>query len=111
MRYVRTILAISALLLILGCTFNRVELQNITFISLNQDELTIYEQFKQNDDDSILQGVDPITIAKFYVWSEYEADYDVSYRLYTQREGHVAWTQEEDQAIPVDDREYNKITQ
>lgn len=45
MRYVRTILAISALLLILGCTFNRVELQNITFISLNQDELTIYEQY------------------------------------------------------------------
>jgi len=36
MRYVRTILAISALLLILGCTFNRVELQNITFISLDQ---------------------------------------------------------------------------
>lgn len=102
MRYLAAIMVISAMLMTVGCV--SPESKSSTLFELSKDETRIYESLKQDSDVSLLHGVDPLTIAKLYVLSLYESSYDVTYELYTQREGYVAWTKEEDQQIPIEHR-------
>jgi len=89
-------------LLTTGCNDSK-QIPNLSF-ELEQDEKKIYEQLKDRFDESVLLNVDPISIAKLYIYSNYHNEYDVAYTLYTQREGHVAWSNEDNQMIPERDR-------
>jgi hypothetical protein len=72
--------------------------------SLTAEEKVIYERFQQDLDEKHLKGVDPISIAKLYIQSQLDKKYDVTYALYTDREGYVQWTREDDENIPESDR-------
>lgn len=102
MKYLVTLLL--SLLLILGLGCSHTDQQTSNPFNLNEDELKLYESLKLHTDESLLQHVEPLTVAKLYVFSEYDSNFDVSYALYTQREGHIMWTKEEDQQIPKEHR-------
>lgn len=67
-------------------------------------EQKVYERFKLNHDEKELTGLDPISIAKLYVYASYHQDFETAYALYTDREDHILWTKEEDEEIPLSDR-------
>ncbi|WP_128102121.1 RNA polymerase subunit sigma [Paenibacillus sp. DCT19] len=101
MKYVLVFISFCAMI-ITGC--NDATPQSSLSFELEQDEKRIYEQLKDGLDESVLLNVDPMSVAKMYVYSSYQGDYDVTYSLYTQREGYVAWSRVEDQQIPEKDR-------
>lgn len=67
-------------------------------------EQKVYDRFKLNQDGKELTGLDPISIAKLYAYASYHQDFETVYALYTDREGHVLWSKEEDEEIPLADR-------
>ncbi|WP_339254384.1 hypothetical protein NSQ43_07445 [Sporosarcina sp. FSL W8-0480] len=64
-------------------------------------EQKVYDRFKINRDEKELRGLDPISIAKMYVYASYHQDFETEYALYTDREGHIQWSKEEDEEIPL----------
>ncbi|NMO97700.1 RNA polymerase subunit sigma [Paenibacillus lemnae] len=90
------------MLVTIGCSKSD-ESADLTF-QLNETEQKAYDSLKQQLDDNALQNLDPMSVAKLYVTARYEAEHDIAYFLYTQREDHVAWTKTEDQQIPEKDR-------
>ncbi|WP_145408520.1 RNA polymerase subunit sigma [Paenibacillus xylanexedens] len=101
MKYVLVFISFCAII-IAGC-INATPQSSLSF-DLEHDEKRIYQQLKDELDESVLLNVDPISVAKMYVYSSYQGDNDVNYSLYTQREGYVAWSRSEDQQIPERDR-------
>ncbi|MFE1245724.1 hypothetical protein ACFW35_16445 [Fictibacillus sp. NPDC058756] len=72
--------------------------------TLTPEEEVIYQKFLQDLDEKHLKDVNPISIAKLYVQAQLDRRYDAKYALYTDREGFVQWTKEEDEKIPERDR-------
>lgn len=101
MKYVLVLISFCTMI-IAGCI--EATPQSSLSFDLEQDEQRIYEQLKDELDESVLLDVGPMSVAKMYVYSSYHGDYDVTYTLYTQREGYVAWSRLEDQQIPAKDR-------
>lgn len=99
----KSVIALFSLFLIVtvGCSSGN-ENNNLSF-NLNELEQSIYDQ-RYNFDESMLLNVDPISIAKLYAYAMFHGDYDFVYDLYTQREGYVSWSKEEDKLIPKEDR-------
>ncbi|MDN4608243.1 hypothetical protein [Sporosarcina highlanderae] len=64
-------------------------------------EQKVYDRFKLNRDEKELRGLDPISIAKLYVYASYHQDFETVYGLYTDREDHILWSKEEDEEIPL----------
>lgn len=100
---VMTCLAFIALFVMVACGQQPAETYSLSF-HLDKAEQYAYEGLKQKLDESLLKDLEPIGIAKIYVLASFEREDDVSYFLYTQREGMVAWTKEEDAEIPEKDR-------
>ncbi|MEI4771917.1 RNA polymerase subunit sigma [Psychrobacillus sp. FJAT-51614] len=76
---------------------------------LNQFELSakeeeVYRNFQKDLDLKHLSELEPISIAKLYVKAGIDKKYDVEYALYTDREGYIQWSKEEDEKIPVSHR-------
>ncbi|TLS37209.1 DL-endopeptidase inhibitor IseA family protein [Pseudalkalibacillus caeni] len=71
---------------------------------LTDVEMVAYKAFSNDLNEQHLKDLPPLSIAKLYVQAELEKRYDISYALYTDREGYVLRTKEEDQAIPESHR-------
>ncbi|MFD1356333.1 hypothetical protein ACFQ4X_00375 [Fictibacillus halophilus] len=72
--------------------------------TLTPEEEVIYQKFLQDLDEKHLKDIDPITIAKLYVQAKLDKRYDAAYALYTDREGYIQWTKDDDERIPESDR-------
>ncbi|KOS68901.1 hypothetical protein AEA09_10335 [Lysinibacillus contaminans] len=55
--------------------------------TLTAEEQSLYDEFKENYDLSLLVGVEPLTITKIFLQAEMELDYETYYALFTNREG------------------------
>ncbi|MFC7370604.1 hypothetical protein ACFQPF_02815 [Fictibacillus iocasae] len=71
--------------------------------TFNQKERRIYEQFQSSLDEQLLKGLDPITVAKFYVQACITGNSKMAYALYTDRQDYVMMSEEEYLNIPVAD--------
>ncbi|MCJ8013080.1 M56 family metallopeptidase [Paenibacillus sp. KQZ6P-2] len=71
---------------------------------LSAKEQEVYNNFQKDLNEQHLNGLEPISIAKLYVQAKLDNKYDVEYALYTDREGFVQWTKEDDEKIPDSDR-------
>jgi hypothetical protein len=72
--------------------------------TLTAEEEVIYEKFQQDLDEKHLKDLNPISIAKLYIQFQIDKKYDTAYELYTDKEGFVQWTKEDDKKIPESDR-------
>ena len=68
---------------------------------LTELEEQVYNNFKIDFDPKELVNLEPISIAKLYIYAGYSQDYGLQYALYTDREGHIQWSDEEDKNIPI----------
>ncbi|NEW04678.1 RNA polymerase subunit sigma [Paenibacillus sp. SYP-B3998] len=71
---------------------------------LSAKEQEVYNNFQKDLNEQKLNELEPMSIAKLYVQARLENKNDVVYALYTDKEGHVEWTKEEDEKIPNSDR-------
>jgi outer membrane murein-binding lipoprotein Lpp len=79
--------------------------KTISFMDMTDDELRIYDSFKEEYNDETLRAVEPFTIMKFYLHSVYLKDYETEYELYVEHEdSDMSWTKEEHFNIPERDR-------
>jgi len=76
----------------------------LTLFALSAKEEEVYSNFQKDLNLKHLSELEPISIAKLYVKAEFDKKYDVVYALYTDREGHVQWSKEEDEEIPESHR-------
>lgn len=76
----------------------------LSIFELSAKEEEVYSNFQEDLNLEHLSGLEPITIAKLYVKAGFDKKYDVQYALYTDREGYVQWSKEEDEKIPESDR-------
>lgn len=58
-------------------------------------EQLIFGQFKEAHDDSILEGLGPVSVCKMYLYAGLLRDYGTEYELYTREEGYVLTPKEE----------------
>ncbi|EDL65915.1 RNA polymerase sigma factor SigX [Bacillus sp. SG-1] len=63
--------------------------------TLTDEEQEIYEKFLLDFNEEHLRSLDPISIAKLYIYADAENNQEAVYELYTDKEGHVQWTKEE----------------
>ncbi|WP_377890641.1 RNA polymerase subunit sigma [Alkalihalobacillus sp. R86527] len=73
-------------------------------LTLNTAEKEAYENFAEDLNDEHLKGLEPLSIAKLHIYASLEKNYDVHYALYTDKEAYIAWSKEEDNAIPKSHR-------
>ena len=76
----------------------------LKLFELSTKEEEAYSNFQKDLNLKHLIGLEPISIAKLYVKAGFDKKYDVQYTLYTDREGYVQWSKEEDKKIPESDR-------
>ncbi|WP_230203610.1 RNA polymerase subunit sigma [Bacillus massiliigorillae] len=76
----------------------------LTPFELSAKEEEVYSQFQKDLSLKHLSEFEPISIAKLYVKARLDKTYDVVYALYTDREGYVQWSKEEDEKIPESHR-------
>jgi hypothetical protein len=62
---------------------------------LTDTEQAIYEKFVLDFNEEHLRNLEPLSIAKLYVYAELENNQEALYALYTDKEGYVQWTKEE----------------
>jgi hypothetical protein len=72
--------------------------------ALTDEEQVVYNKFLQDLDENHLKDLSPKSIAKLYVQSRLDRRNDATYALYTDREGFVQWTKEEDESFLEEDR-------
>jgi hypothetical protein len=72
----------------------------LNLFELSAKEEEVYINFQKDLDVKHLSGLEPVSIAKLYVKAGFDKNYDVQYALYTDREGYVQWSKEEDIKIP-----------
>jgi hypothetical protein len=73
---------------------------------LTAEEQSAYEAIRADKDDSHLEGLEPVSVAKLYIQALLDEDYETEYALYdTSNVSEVAgWTLEEHLEIPEGDR-------
>lgn len=71
---------------------------------LTPEELAAYEKFSVDFDTAHLKELEPISVAKLYVWAGYNQNYEVGYELLTDREESIMWDKEYHLAIPTEHR-------
>ena len=76
----------------------------LSLFELSTKEEEVYSNFQKDLDLKHLSELEPISIAKLYVKAWFDKKYDVEYALYTDREGYVQWSKEEDEKIPESHR-------
>ena len=58
-------------------------------------EITAYKAFKENYDSSVLIGLEPVTIARLYMYTSLLGDREAQYHLLTTRPEYERWSLEE----------------
>jgi len=102
------------ILLLIGCYNIKDEVivdrptDELTEYELSTKEKEAYSNFQKDLNLKHLSGLEPISIAKLYVKAGFDKNYDVQYALYTDREGYVQWSKEDDKKIPESDRGSNE---
>lgn len=86
-------------------TVQGVDINSFELFTLNDHEERAYTSFKEDFDVTTLRGLEPMSIAKLYVYASYNQEYDVQYAFYTDRTDYVLWSAEEDRNIPSSDRD------
>jgi hypothetical protein len=81
-----------------------------TLFELTPKEKEVYKNFQRDLELKYLSDLEPISIAKLFVKAGYDKKYDVQYALYTDREGYVQWSKEEDKNIHESDRSSSEQT-
>lgn len=71
---------------------------------LTPEEMAAYENFSADFDTAHLKDLDPVSVAKLYVWAGYNQNYEVEYELLTDRDEYVMWSKKEHLAIPDEHR-------
>lgn len=71
---------------------------------LTPEEVAAYENFSADFNTIHLKDLNPISVAKLYVWAGYNRNYEVEYELLTDREESIMWDKEYHLAIPINDR-------
>lgn len=71
---------------------------------LTPEEMAAYEKFTADFDTAHLKELEPISVAKLYVWAGYNQNYEAEYELLTDREESVMWDKEYHMAIPAEHR-------
>lgn len=73
---------------------------------LTPEEQAAYDAISADKDDSHLEGLEPISVAKLYIQSLLDEDYETEYALYytSKVADGEGWTLEDHLAIPEDDR-------
>ncbi|PKH12197.1 hypothetical protein [Planomicrobium sp. MB-3u-38] len=71
---------------------------------LTPEEMGAYENFSADFDTAHLKDLDPVSVAKLYVWAGYNQNYEVEYELLTDREESIMWSKEEHLAMPNEHR-------
>ncbi|WP_409291769.1 DL-endopeptidase inhibitor IseA family protein [Peribacillus sp. SCS-37] len=75
---------------------------------LTQKEKEAYSAFSKDLDEEHLRFLDPISIARLYGQSILDERRDLTYALYTDREGFVQWSWEEHKNFPETKQDKNK---
>ncbi|MBY0147536.1 RNA polymerase subunit sigma [Neobacillus niacini] len=76
----------------------------LNLFELSAKEEVGYRNFQNDVNLKHLVGLESISIAKLYLKAGFDKKYEVQYALYTDREGYVQWSNEEDKNIPEADR-------
>ncbi|MGO4544431.1 RNA polymerase subunit sigma [Paenibacillus sp. 2TAB23] len=106
------LLWVAIVMALTGC-FNRENTNELTpsptstsllDFKLSDKEQEAYTNFQKDLNEQQLKELEPISIAKLYVEARLDNKNDVAYALYTDREGYVQWTKEEDEKILISDR-------
>lgn len=103
------------LLLLVGCNdsdttnsdsteVDSTEPETTSLLELNDEEMEIYNEFKENYDESVLQGVEPLSVCKMYFYASTDKDYETQYELYIKDEEYVQWSKEEHLSFSESDR-------
>jgi hypothetical protein len=71
-------------------------------------EKQAYSNFQKDLNLEHLEGLEPISIAKLYVYAGFNQHTEVEYALYTDRKERIQWSKEEDEKIPVSHRATEK---
>ena len=61
----------------------------------SEQERNYYTQFKETNNIEIFRDVDPITYVRVQLYAQFLLDEQTSYRMYTSREGHVQWSEQQ----------------
>jgi hypothetical protein len=77
---------------------------NANLTELKPQEKEIYENFKKKYDNEVLRDLDPVVVAKFYLYATKTEDRETQYELYIDDENHVQWSKEEHLSFPKDDQ-------
>lgn len=76
----------------------------VNLLDLNNEELQIYNKFKQHYNEEVLRDVEPLSICKMYFYAGYNKDYETEYELYIKGEEWLGWSKEEHMSIPDNER-------
>jgi hypothetical protein len=63
--------------------------------TLTDTEKAVYEKFAADFNEDHLRHLEPLSIAKLYVFADLENNQEAVYALYTDKEGYVQWSKEE----------------
>jgi hypothetical protein len=77
---------------------------NEELFELSSVEEQAYSNFQNDLDLGHLSGLEPISVAKLYIYAGYYKDTEVQYALYTDRKDRIQWSKEEDENFPDSDR-------
>ncbi|MGB2993730.1 MAG: hypothetical protein WBB47_13950 [Paenisporosarcina sp.] len=81
---------------------------NEKLFELSSLEEQAYNNFLEDLDLKHLSGLEPISIAKLYIYAGYNRDSKIQYALYTDRKDRIQWSKEEDENFPDSDRATEK---
>lgn len=81
---------------------------NEKLFELSSVEEQAYKNFQKDLDLKHLSGLEPISIAKLYIYAGYNQDSKIQYALYTDRKDRIQWSKEEDENFPDSDRATEK---
>jgi len=81
---------------------------NEKLFELSSLEEQAYINFLKDLDLKRLSGLEPISIAKLYIYAGYNQDFKIQYALYTDRKDRIQWSKEEDENFPDSDRATEK---
>jgi hypothetical protein len=91
-------------IVLVGCNETKKKSSVKAPFELTQEEQKIYSELQIDLSEQHMKNLPPISVAKIYVQSQFDENYDVTYALYTDRNDHIRWTKEEDDLIPESDR-------
>ncbi len=102
------LMCVLSICLLSGCYKTKNESLVDNPFQLTKEEQRIYTDFQKDLNERHLINLELISVAKIYVQSELDENYDVTYALYTDRKDYIQWSKEEDAKINKSNRATKK---